>query len=160
MLGFPLENPMKLPLMLFTLSALTLGTGCQETASANAADVAEVRADANEDIDEARQDAGKDVAEANLEVMEARADHDASSVDADAELTATESAAMVVRARANFDIDIAEARGRHEIAKERCGTLTGVEKEACFSTADAEHAADEAAATATRDASLVAAEYH
>lgn len=40
------------------------------------------------------------------------------------------------------------------------GALPGIEKESCFSTADAEHAADEAAAIATRDAALVAADYH
>lgn len=151
---------MKLPLILITFSVLGLGSGCQETANANAADVAEVRAEADKDIDDAHDQAEKEVAEADKDVMAARDDYDASAEKAGAKLSASESEAMVVRAHANFDIDIAEAGGRHDIAKEGCGILTGVEKEACFSTVDAKHAAEEADATATRDASLVAAEYH
>lgn len=151
---------MKLPLILFAVSGLALVAGCQESATAHASDVAEVRAEAREDNAEAIEDATDEVAEANQDVREARDDYDETAGEAHEELSATEADAMAVRARANFDVAMVEAKGRHEVAKEGCGDLTGVEKDACFSTADALHAADEAAAIATRDAALVAADYH
>lgn len=151
---------MKLSMILLAASGLTLLAGCEQSTSAQAADVAEVRAEARADTDAAVDDANDEVAAANAEVREARDDFDEAADEANDQLNATEAEAMAVRARANFDVAIVEAKGRHEIAKEKCGNLTGIEKESCFSTADAEHAADEAAAIATRDAALVAADYH
>jgi hypothetical protein len=57
-------------------------------------------------------------------------------------------------------VAITEADGRHDVAKEKCSAFTGVDKDACLSTADATYAADHAAATADRDARLVDADRH
>ena len=151
---------MKLLPILIVVASLALVTGCDQSASAQAADVAEVRAEARADTQDAVDEANDEVAEANADVREAQDDYDQSSDGANRQLNATEADAMAVRARANFDVAIVEAKGRYDIAKESCGNLTGIEKESCFSTADAEHAADEAAAIAARDAALVAADYH
>jgi len=62
---------------------------------------------------------------------------------------------MVSTANADFKVASTEARGRNDVAKSKCGLLDGVEKTACISTADATLAANQADATAIRDAALV-----
>ena len=67
---------------------------------------------------------------------------------------------MVTSAQAEFDGASTQADGRHNIAREKCDALAGVDKDACLSTAKAAFADEQAAITATRDAALVAAEHH
>ena len=75
-------------------------------------------------------------------------------------LTKVESDAMIKTANADFDVASAEAKGGYDVAKEKCDALNGVDKTACLSTADATLAANQAEATAIRDAALVSAEHH
>ena len=135
-------------------------TGCQETSSDTAKDVAEARQDAAEDSAEARHDANDDVAQADDKVADAQQAYANADEGALRKLTKVESEAMIEKAKAAFDVASTEASGRHKVAKEKCGALTGVDKDACLSTADATLAAEQAAATASRDAALVDAANH
>ncbi|PJA38707.1 MAG: hypothetical protein CO182_10350, partial [Lysobacterales bacterium CG_4_9_14_3_um_filter_62_6] len=75
-------------------------------------------------------------------------------------LTAAESAAMVKTANADFDVATTEADARFSIAEQKCGAVSGVDKDACLSAANAVLAVDRATATAQRDAALAQAEHH
>jgi hypothetical protein len=96
-----------------------------------------------------------DARAADAERANARADAVASNA-----LTRAESDAMIKTANANFDVARTTAVGYYDIEKEKCDALTGVVKDACISTADATFTASELAAISTRDAALVAAEFH
>lgn len=141
------------------LAALML-TACQETPQETAKDVSAARQDAAKDVKEAREDKREDVAEANAEVAGARQDFEQDSNAAMKKLTAAEAEAMVKTANANYDIAIAQISGRADVARQACGAMTGVEKDACLSNAEATFEAEKAAAIAQRDEVLVAAEHH
>jgi hypothetical protein len=66
---------------------------------------------------------------------------------------------MIKTAHADFEIASAQANGRADVARQACGSMSGVDKDACVSKADAILAAELAQATANRDATLVAAEH-
>jgi hypothetical protein len=64
---------------------------------------------------------------------------------------------MSKTAEADFDLAVTKAKGIADVAAEKCGILSGVEKNACLSAAEATFEASKAQATAERDAALVAA---
>ncbi len=152
--------PMKSLVIPFAAAAALMLAGCTESPSETAKDVSEARQEAAEDSNEARDDRSEEVSKANEDVAEAK--HDVMHGD-DGEikkLTAAEAEAMSEKAKADFDVATTDAEGRLNIATEKCDALSGVDKDACVSTANATFAADKAAATATRDAALVRAEHH
>lgn len=106
----------------------------------------------------ARHDADKTVDKANDKLVDAQTDYARADDAARAKLTVVESQTMSKKAKADFDVAIAKAEGRHDIATEKCGALSGVDKTACISAADASFAAEQADATARRDQTLVQAE--
>lgn len=134
--------------------AALLLAGCNEAPSETSKDVTQAREDASQDVSEARQDASKKESKSEEKVIDAAQAYAKTDANAREKLTAVESEAMASGAKADFDVAMAEAEGRHEIATEECGGLQGVDKTACVSTADANFAADEAAATAIRDTAL------
>jgi len=128
---------------------------CNESPSETSKDVTQAREKASQDVNEARQDASKTESKSEEKVVDAQQAYAKSDATAREKLTAVESEAMAAQAKADFDVAITEAEGRHNIAVEKCGALEGVTKKACVSTADADFAAQQAAATANRDAALV-----
>ena len=147
------------PISLAAFAALTLAA-CQESQSDTAKDVAKASETAAANSDEARQEATATAADANAQVTDAQQAFDKASIGAQKKLTQAEADAMSKNAKANYDVAITDAEGRQKIANEKCGALTGADKDACLSTAKAAYAAEEAAAVATRDAELVKAENH
>ncbi|MDO9319814.1 MAG: hypothetical protein Q7V56_16685 [Gammaproteobacteria bacterium] len=141
------------------IAFLTL-TGCQETPSETAEDVAEAREDAAQDITSTRQDANQTVNNAQRDVVDARQDLVRTDRNAVNEVTEAEAEVMIKTAHANYDVIKAEAEGRNEVAKERCGAFTGASKDSCVSEAEMTLASSMAAATSDRDAALLAAERH
>ena len=142
---------------ILALAALLLG-GCKESASETSKDVSQAREKASKDVSTAQQEANKTEMKAEKKVDEAQQDYAKSQAGAQGKLNKTEAEAMSKMAKADFEVAMAEIKGRHNIATEKCGVLTGVEKTACQSSADATLAADEAIAIANRDAILVQAE--
>lgn len=136
------------------LSALLLAA-CQNSVNDTAENVAETRDAAADDVADARQDASETLADANEQISNAEQDYARSEKDATRKLTKAQSDAMVKTAHAEYDLAATEARGRNDVAKSKCGLLDGVEETACISTADATLAANQADATAIRDAALV-----
>jgi hypothetical protein len=138
----------RLVLIAACASALLLGA-CSKTPADTAKDVADARTDANQVANAA-----------DSKVADAQQAYATTDQNALKKLTAAESEAMISTARANFDVANTDAQGRASIAREKCGSLAGAEKDACLSSAEAALASDQAAAIATRDAALVAAERH
>jgi hypothetical protein len=139
------------------LAAFVLA-GCQETSSDTSKDVADARKDAQENVQEAREEKDRVVARTSEDVAAARRTYSDSADDARSKLTAVEAEAMIKTAHADYDIASAQANGRAEIEKQKCGALTGVRRDACLSSAEARLQADLAEIAATRDAVLVSAE--
>jgi len=150
------RNPLTRLLPIAAMAALML-TGCKETATETAEDVAKARSDATENVSEARQDLNKTINKAEEDVAEARHDYTERDTPARADLNEAKSDAMDDTAEANYDVAMAEAEGIENIASEKCGVLSGVEKNACLSAAEATFEAAKARAIAERDAALVAA---
>jgi len=144
---------------LVAVAALLLA-GCDKTPTETSQDVQKARQEASQDDNAARQDASKTESKANEKVAAAQHDYAKASASAQEDLSATESEAMIAMAKADFDVALTEADGRHSIEIKKCGALKDVEKTACLSSADAKLAADQANATAHRDAVLVQAEHH
>lgn len=142
---------------ILALAALLLG-GCNESASETAKDVSQAREKASTDMSTAQKDANKAENMADQKVAAAQQDYVETKAGAQSKLNKVEADAMVTVAKADFDVAMADLEGRHLIATEKCGMLKGAEKTACLSTADAALAADQAIATANRDAILVQAE--
>ncbi|HVF35956.1 MAG TPA: hypothetical protein VND91_11595 [Candidatus Saccharimonadia bacterium] len=145
--------------MIASVAVLMLAA-CRETPTETASDVAKAQEEAARESSEARREARESVAEADADVAEAARAHDAAGEATRKKLSAVEAEAMIEHANASYDVAIAETEGRHAVATEACDALTGVDKEACVSTADATLAAERASATATRDAALVDAAHH
>lgn len=144
---------------LVAVAALML-TGCKETASDTANDVADARQEARQDNSEARQDANADIAEATDKVNDAQAAYAESTDDTRKKLTLAESEAMIKTAKADYDVAKVEAEGRDKIAMEKCDALSGAEKDSCKHIAAATLVADISSASAVRDALLLDATYH
>jgi vacuolar-type H+-ATPase subunit H len=144
-------------LFLTAMIAMLALAGCNKTPAETSKDVAVAREKASEEVSEARQDASKSENAAIDKVVDARQAYAKTDASARAKVIEAESDAIRTMANADFDVAIAEAKGRHDIGTGKCGVLGGVEKTACLSTADAAFKADEANATADRDASLVEA---
>ena len=144
---------MKQLIPIVAVAALLLA-GCNESPSETSKDVTKATEEASQDVSEARQDAGKTENKSEEKVIDAQQKYARTDANAREKLTDVESEAMAAGAKADFDVAKAEAEGRHNIAVEKCGALEGVDKKACLSTADANFAADEAAATAVRDTAL------
>lgn len=140
------------------IAALGLA-GCMETASETKEDVTEARQDAAESNDEARADASRDVAEANERMESMQQEQSETKLDADRKMTSVESEAMIAKARADYDIAMTEAKGRHEVSKEKCDALDRVAKNACIESSDAALTADQSLAKVNRDAAILATEY-
>ena len=134
-------------------------SGCEKSPSDTATDVAVARKDAIENIDEARSDANKTVIKAQDQVANAQKKYGETDQRALNTLTAAESDAMIKTANALFDVAKAEAKGRYNIEKEKCGAFDGAAKDACMSTAAAVRAEELAMATKMRDEALMSAEY-
>jgi vacuolar-type H+-ATPase subunit H len=128
--------------------------GCKESASETSKDVTQAREEASQEVSEARQDADRTENKSEEKVIDAQQEYSKTDANAREKLTEVESDAMANQAKADFEVAKTEAEGRHNIAVEKCGALEGVDKKACVSTADANFAADEAAATAIRDNAL------
>jgi hypothetical protein len=141
------------------IAALSLA-GCMETASETKRDVTEARQEAAESNDDARVDASRDVAEANERMDSMQQDRSAAKLDADKKMTEVESGAMIAKARADYDIAMTEAKGRHQVSKEKCDALDRVAKNACVKRIDTTLTADQSLATSNRDAAILAAEYN
>jgi len=144
-------------LPLAVLAALLLA-GCKETASETAKDVTQAREKASQDISAAQQDASKVENKAETKIVDAQQQYAETDADARAKVSDAQSEALQSTAKADFDVAVAEAEGRYNVAVEQCGVLSGAERKACMSKADAEYKADEALATANRDADLVVAD--
>jgi hypothetical protein len=138
---------------------LVLTAGCEKSTSASAKDVAKARENATENSNEARNDADKVAAETNANLATVAQANAKADANARADMSAAESKAQAATAQANFNVAMTDAKGAYDIAKEKCSTLKSVDKDACLSTIAATLAADEAAATATRDRSLAAADH-
>lgn len=151
---------MNIRLIPLAAAALLILGGCDKTPTERSQDVADVRENAMQESGEARQDASKTVAKAQNKVVDAQQAYNKSDEGAQKKLSAAESSAMIKTAEANFEVAKTEAQGRNDVAAEKCAALDGVDEDACLSTAKADLAASEAAATATRDAALVHAEHH
>ncbi len=149
---------MNVKLIPIAIATALLFAGCQESQSDTAKDVAEARTEARKDSNEARQDASESAQEANKDVAQAGQTYGEKTDAARANLTEAEADAMRVNARSAYDIAVTDADGRHEIAKQKCDALTGTDKDACVSAADAALAADKANAEANRDATLASAD--
>jgi hypothetical protein len=132
--------------------------GCQQASTESG--VAQAQVDAAENTREARVDAAAEIANADERVDDAEQAYARADAVASNALTRAESDAMIKTANANFDVARTTAVGYYDIEKEKCDALTGVVKDACISTADATFTASELAAISTRDAALVAAEFH
>lgn len=130
---------------------------CQQTPADTAKDVTQARQSAAENNQDANTQANQDRAKAEEDVAAAQAAIAATDENAEKKLTAAESDARMVAVNAKYDVAMTEAKGRHEVANEKCGAETGIRKDACLSTSDAAFAAEAAAITADRDAELVAA---
>ncbi len=144
-------------LSILALAALLLG-GCNKSPSETAKDVGQAREKAATDMSAAQKDANKAENKADQKVAAAQQDYAETKAGAQGKLNKVEADAMVTMAKADFDVAMADLEGRHLIATKKCGMLKGVEKTACLSTTDAALAADQAIATANRDAILVQAE--
>ena len=148
-------------LSIIVFAGLSLAVaGCNQNTPSTARDVAEARADANKEVIEARQDASETMSKSNEEVASAREDYLRIDEGAREDLTEAESDAMVASAKAEFNIARTEAEGRYNIATEKCGAYTGVDRTACLSGADATYASAKALAIADRDEALVRADHH
>jgi hypothetical protein len=148
-------HPISAAVLLAVASMLT--AGCQDSTSK---DVAEARVDAAKDVANAREKAGVAVAKANEKVSDARVDYADKEHAARHTLTEVESEAMIKRAHAAYSVATTHVDGNYDIAQEECKSLSGVDKTACISAADATRAADQAQVTAVRDSALVAADNH
>jgi len=146
-------------LPILALAALLVG-GCSKSPSETSKDVAKAREKASQDVTAAQKDASKTESKTDLKVAEAEMDYSKTEDGAHDKLNQVESEAMAKMAAAEFDVAMAEAKGRHNIETKKCGVLKDVEKTACLSAADATLAAEKATATANRDAHLVAADHH
>jgi hypothetical protein len=147
---------------LITIAALAMimATGCDKSGSATAKDITEARETATENSNDARQDANRVTANSDEKVRSAEQTYAKADADALARLKLTEAKAMTATAKTDFDVAMTDAQGRYQVANEKCGAATGVNKKACLSTAKASLAADQEAATASRDNALVAADDH
>ncbi|MES3008871.1 MAG: hypothetical protein V4751_13980 [Pseudomonadota bacterium] len=141
-----------------TAITILMLTGCNETPSETAEDVAEAREEAVEDIAATREDANQTINNAQRDVAAAQRDVIAGDQNAREELTEAQAEAMRESANANYEVRKAEVEGRKDIEDERCDSLTGSGKDSCISDAQRVLAADLAAAVATRDEVLRAAE--
>lgn len=148
-------------LTLTACAAMTMLTlsACQETPTETAKDVAAANETAIEQSQAARQEANTEKANAQADVVDAKMQETVVDDKAIKKITQAESEAMVVTANANYDVAMTDAKGRFNVANEKCDALKGVGEDACRSTINATLTADEAAITATRDAALVAATY-
>jgi len=139
------------------LAALMLG-GCGDTSNDTARDIRETRDDAAQNINAARDNAQDTINRVDRDVNELERDLARTNANAREQLNEAEADARTETAQAVFEVEEAEANGRHNIAMERCDAVTGVEKDACISTADANLASELAIAVSRRDNALVAAE--
>jgi hypothetical protein len=144
-------------LTIAVVAALAL-TACTETASETSKDVADARQDAVESNDEARAEASREVAKANERMDSAQQNQSEKDSDADRKLAGIEADGMAARARADYDIAMTAAEGRHQVSKEKCDAYEGAAANACIATADATLAADRSLAASNRDAAILAAE--
>ena len=144
----------------FAAAAALVLTGCKETASDTANDVADARQEARQDNSEARKDANAEIADANAEVNDAQEAYDEKTDDTHKKLTIAESEAMIKTAKADYDVAKVEAEGRDKIAREKCDALSGTEKTSCNHIAEATLVAETSSAAAVRDALLLDATYH
>lgn len=143
-------------LSIAVVAALAL-TACTETASETSKDVADARQDAVESNDEARAEASREVAKANERMDSAQQDRSEENNDADKKIAGIEAEGMSARARAEYDVAITAAEGRHRVSTEKCGAFDGAAKNACIANADATLAADRSLAASNRDAALLTA---
>lgn len=134
--------------------------GCDKSADETTKSVAKAREEAGQEVTKAQQAATEIENNANEKLAEAQQDYAESDTSARAKLSKAESEAMISKAQADLDVAMAAAEGSHRIAVEKCGLLTGVDKNACLSTADAAFTADKASIIAQRDMTLVQAEHH
>lgn len=130
--------------------------GCNETPYETSEDVAQASKDASENLSEAREEASQTENRVEEKVANARQDYAKTDANAREELTEVQTEALRKTAKADFDVTITEATGIRDVAREKCGVLSGAEETACLSAADATFAASKAKAIADRDAALVA----
>jgi hypothetical protein len=134
--------------------------GCTETPAETKRDVSEAKQTAAESNDEAQTNANKEVLMANEKIVDEQQAQSETSEDSRKKITQFESAAMIAKARADFDVAITQAKGRQRVAKEKCDALDRAARNVCVSAVDATMAADESLAAANRDNALLVAEYH
>lgn len=147
----------RLGVIAFALS-LALLSGCQETNTETARDVAGARREAAEADAGARQEASKEMDEANRDVSDAKADYEDAEGEAGDALEEAETEARVAAAQARYDVAHTEALGRHEVARQRCdGQSVGQARDDCMVAADDELAVEESRAALERDKALQAA---
>jgi PBP1b-binding outer membrane lipoprotein LpoB len=151
---------MMIRILPLAIVAAMLIAGCQKSPSDAAEDVTQARQDAVEDIGAARKDADKEMVKEREKVTAAEQDYTKDEDKAITKLTEVEAEAMAKAANVSFGVAKAEIDGRYNIEKEKCGTLTASEKDACLTAAEAVQTRDMAIATKTRDESLVNANYH
>ena len=139
--------------------ALTL-SGCTESMSRTSHDVAETRYAAAESNDEARMDTSREVAKANEQFDSVWQAQSESEREARRKMIEVESIAMIAKATADFNLTMTEAMDRHQVAKEKCDSLSSANENACVDSINALLIADQSLASVNRDTALVAAEYH
>jgi len=149
---------MKRMIPIAAIAALLI-VGCEKSPSGSAKAVEEARTDAAVSVDAARDDAAAKRDKANTKVAAATKDYVETRDDAAAKLSDVESAALVTKAKADFEVASTLADGRHDVAIEKCGVLSGTAKDACVSAADAAYAVEKSKATALRDGALLRADY-
>lgn len=140
------------------VAALAL-TACTETASETSKDVADARQDAVESNDEARAEASRQVAKANERMDSAQQAQSETTHDADRQLAGVEAEGMAAKARAEYDIDMTAAEGRHRVSREKCDAFESAARNACIGDADATLAADRSLAASNRDTTILATKY-
>jgi hypothetical protein len=136
---------------------LVLAVGCEQTPSATAEDVAEVREEAVENSIAARDEADKVTARTSIDLANAAQDSAKTEAKARTDMTEAEAKATVAMARADFEVAMTDARGGYDIAREKCNALKSAARDACLSKVSAILAADETAAIDARDLTIAAA---
>ena len=141
-----------------TIAALFL-IGFQETAAGAAGDVSEASKVASTGIANGRKDANETIRKANDGEADAINSYASSDAEAEAKLAADQADAMSDRARAEYYLAMATARGSYMLAAQQCYALDrGAGRMACKSTADTMLAIASADAAALRDVALMAVE--
>jgi hypothetical protein len=105
------------------LCAVALASGCNNAKSPDAVanDVAAAQAKRAAEVADARQDAAKDTGKAEAKVDDKTVDLNNAS------------------AKGAYDVAMAQADGDHQVASQRCSSLSGDAQKACKDQADAKY---------------------